>query len=116
MKTGWVLSITDLQAKDKAFKHYSKSRSEVALKATELLERYESVYGKDRFRIEISSPHTEIEIENRMKVSHHLEGYTLPELFGKLHDLNPFMYKTEGNIVFFEVDLQEQLPDGFTRI
>jgi hypothetical protein len=116
MKTGWVLSITDLQAKDKAFKHYSKSRSEVALKATELLERYESVYGKDRFRIEISSPHTEIEIENRMKVYRSLKDKTLSELFGELHDLNPFMYKTEGDMAFFEVDLQDQPPAGFTRI
>ena len=114
MKTGWVLSITDLHAKDKAFKRFSKPRKEVAVKAEELLARYESVFEKDRFKIEISSPHTEIDPSDRMKLS--CSAGNIKELFGQLHDLNPFMFKTDDTNVFFEVDLTDEVPDGFTRI
>ncbi len=113
MKTGWVLSITDLEAKDKAFKCFVKTRKEVSEKADELLERYQNLFGEDRFKIEITSPHSEIDLAERMQVSCQLD-VSLGEQFGKLHELNPFLMKSDGTTIF-EIDLAEEVPEGFVR-
>lgn len=113
MNTNWVISIIDLHAKDRAFKCVNKSREEASIKANSLLQKYENAFEKDRFRIEVSELNAEIDIKTRVKVSG--QG-NLGELFTELHELDPFMFKEEGNQFLFEINKTDNLPEMFSYL
>jgi hypothetical protein len=116
MKTGWVIAVEDLHAKDKAFKVISKSREEAAEKAAKLSERYESI-EKDRFKVSIASPHTEIDVENRIKIRcKKTEQCPTKLLFSYLHDLSPFCYKQTDEFAFIEIDINENLNAALASV
>lgn len=110
MKTGWVISVTDLQANDKAFKCYLQNREAVAKK----VETLSSTVEEDKFKILISSPHVEVDIEKRMAIKCQLsEEHSAALAFAELHDLNPFLFRVEGSEALFEIDKVSELPQNY---
>ena len=116
MKTGWVIAVEDLHAKDKAFKVVNKSREEASKKVAKLTERYESIQ-KGRFKIAIMAPHTEIDIENRIKIRcKKTDECTARLIFAYLHELTPFCYKQTDEFAFMEVDINEHLNSALENL
>ena len=112
MTTGFVIAVEDLEAKDKAFKCVLSSREETQTKATQLLERYENLYTKDRFRINIISPLVEVDVTQRICVKATTE-VSIKEQFNCLHELNPFLINFSNQI--FEIDAKGEIPQGFSQ-
>jgi len=116
MKTGWVIAVEDLHAKDKAFKLITKTREEVVSRVDKLSERYESIQA-GRFRVAITSPHTEIDVENRIRIKcHRTEECTTRLLFVYLHDLNPFCYKQTDEHDYMEINISSGLNDALSKV
>ena len=116
MKTGWVIAVEDLHAKDKAFKLVNKTREEVSLKVDKLSKRYESIQA-GRFRVGITSPHTEVDMENRIRIKClRTEECPTKLLFAYLHDLNPFCYKQTDLHDFMEINISSSLNDALSKV
>lgn len=116
MTTGWVIAVEDLRAKDRAFKIINKSRQETSEKVNKLKARYDSI-EEGRFSVSIASPHTEIDVENRIKIRcKKTEHCSSRLLFSYLHDLNPFCYKQTEESTFMEIDVNAGLNDALANI
>lgn len=116
MKTGWVIAVEDLQAKDRAFKVINKSREEAVEKVSSLSERYEKI-EKGRFDVTIVGPHVEANLDNRIKIRcKKTEECPTKLLFSYLHDLNPFCYKQTDEFAFMEIDINQNLNESLKNI
>ena len=116
MKTGWVIAVEDLHAKDKAFKLINKTREEVSSKADKLSKRYESIQA-GRFKVSITSPHTEIDVESRIKIKClRTEECPTKLLFAYLHDLNPFCYRRTENHDYMEINISEGITEALAKV
>ena len=108
MKTGWVLLVSDMHAKDRAFKTIQKTRSEASEKVVALTKKYEEI-EEGRFKVTLTSPHCELDIEKRVKLKCRLsEEMNAAMAMSYFYDRNPFCYATDDAFAFIEVNAFEE--------
>jgi hypothetical protein len=104
MNVGWVLSVADLRAKDKAFKTLLKSKEDASTKVEDLSKKYDAI-EEGRFRVSLVAPHVEVDVDQRMRIKCNLtEEITCSSALSYLHQFNPFCYGLGDGSAFIEMD------------
>jgi len=105
---GWIICVEDSVAKDKATKLVRGDRETAEAKRDSLQEKYDAIQ-KNRFRVVISAPVNEIELESQAKVK-----FTLPDeldsslMMRVVSEIDPFLVSEDENMI--ELD-SNMLPD-----
>lgn len=88
---GWVICVEDFLAKDKATKLIKGSREKAEAKRDALQIKYNDL-EKDRFKVSVSAPVSEIDLEKRMQVKFTLPAEVDSEILLRLlSEVDPFL-------------------------
>jgi len=88
---GWVICVEDFVARDKATKLVRGTREKAEAKRSALQKKYDDLQ-EDRFKVSVSAPVTEINLEERIQVKFSLSAEVDSEILLRLlSEVDPFL-------------------------
>jgi len=100
MRSGWVICVTDTYTRDQALKMFPERRENVWKKIEILKSKYDAI-TKDRFRITIHSPYSEIEKNLKIKIFKNQQ--TTQEVLNLLLNVDPVLVESDVEYCIIEI-------------
>lgn len=110
MRSGWVINVVDLITNNRAFKMFFASKETVNKYSESLKIKYDTAI-KDRFKVAIHTPYSEIGLTTNISFKH-VKNIVKEELLNKLSNVDPILVGEDENYYIIEIKKQN-LPKLF---
>lgn len=110
MRTGWVINVIDLFTKNQAFRMFFETKKTVDKHLETLKQKYDAI-TKDRFRVIIHSPYSEIMNDANINIKIY-KKFPREELLTIISDVDPIIVLDDENYNIIEIRKQN-LPKLF---